>query len=60
VRVNAAPNVGLSPAEVVLAIVHGVPFVGFPRALKALAVAKRGFEERGVDIVPRSAPKAAA
>jgi 4-carboxymuconolactone decarboxylase len=48
VHVNASLNVGLTPAEVVEAIVHCVPYAGFPRALNAVLVAKRVFAERGV------------
>jgi 4-carboxymuconolactone decarboxylase len=48
VHVNAALNVGLTAEEVVEALLHCVPYVGFPRVLNATFVAKRVFEERGV------------
>jgi 4-carboxymuconolactone decarboxylase len=48
VHVNAALNVGLTPREVVEAMLHCVPYTGFPRVLNAVFVAKRVFEERGV------------
>ena len=48
VHVNAALNVGLTAREVVEAIMHCVPFTGFPRVLNAIFVAKRVFAERGV------------
>jgi 4-carboxymuconolactone decarboxylase len=48
VHVNAGLNVGLSAAEIVEAILHCIPYVGFPRVLNAIFVAKRVFEERGV------------
>ena len=48
VHVNAGLNVGLSAREVVEAILHCIPYVGFPRVLNAIFVAKRVFEERGV------------
>jgi 4-carboxymuconolactone decarboxylase len=48
VHINAALNVGLTAREVVEAIVHCVPYAGFPRALNAIFVAKRVFAERGV------------
>jgi 4-carboxymuconolactone decarboxylase len=49
VHVHAALNVGLTAREVVEAILHGIPYTGFPRVLNAIFVAKRVFEERGVD-----------
>jgi 4-carboxymuconolactone decarboxylase len=47
-HVNAGLNVGLTSREVVEAILHCIPYVGFPRVLNAVLVAKRVFEERGV------------
>lgn len=49
VHINAALNVGLTGGEIVEAIVHCVPYTGFPRALNAIFVAKRVFTERNVD-----------
>ena len=49
VHINAALNVGLTAREVVEAILHCIPYTGFPRVLNAILVAKRVFEERGVD-----------
>jgi len=49
VHVNAALNVGLSAREVVEAIIHCLPYTGFPRVLNATFVAKRVFAERKVD-----------
>jgi 4-carboxymuconolactone decarboxylase len=51
VHINAALNVGLSAEEVVEALLHCVPYAGFPRALNAMFVAKRVFEERGLSPV---------
>jgi 4-carboxymuconolactone decarboxylase len=48
VHVNAGLNVGLSAREVVEAILHCIPYTGFPRVLNAIFVAKRVFEERGL------------
>ena len=48
VHVNAALNVGLTAEEVVEALLHCLPYTGFPRVLNAMFVAKRVFEERGV------------
>jgi 4-carboxymuconolactone decarboxylase len=50
VHVNAALNVGLTPTEIIGAIIHAVPYVGFPRALNALFTAKAVFAER--DLLP--------
>jgi 4-carboxymuconolactone decarboxylase len=47
-HVNAGLNVGLTAREVVEAILHCIPYVGFPRVLNAVLVAKRVFEDRGV------------
>jgi 4-carboxymuconolactone decarboxylase len=49
VHVNAGLNVGLTAREVVEAILHCIPYTGFPRVLNAIFVAKRVFEERHVD-----------
>lgn len=49
VHVNAGLNVGLSAREVVEAIIHCIPYTGFPRVLNAILVAKRVFQERNVD-----------
>jgi 4-carboxymuconolactone decarboxylase len=48
VHVNAGLNVGLTTREIVEAIMHCIPYVGFPRVLNAIFVAKRVFDERGV------------
>jgi 4-carboxymuconolactone decarboxylase len=49
VHINAGLNVGLTAREVVEAILHCIPYTGFPRVLNATLVAKRVFEERDVD-----------
>jgi 4-carboxymuconolactone decarboxylase len=51
VHINAGLNVGLSAREVVEAILHCVPYIGFPRVINAVLVAKRIFAERGVSSV---------
>jgi len=48
VHVNGGLNVGLSPREIVEVMLHCAPYVGFPRVLNAIFVAKRVFEERNV------------
>jgi 4-carboxymuconolactone decarboxylase len=52
IHVNAGLNVGLSAREVVEAIIHCVPYTGFPRVLNAMSVAKRVFEDRNVSALP--------
>jgi 4-carboxymuconolactone decarboxylase len=49
VHINAALNVGLTAREIVEAILHCIPYTGFPRVLNAIFVAKRVFQERDVD-----------
>ncbi|MEU1311411.1 carboxymuconolactone decarboxylase family protein [Streptomyces cinnamoneus] len=48
VHVNAALNTGLTPAEVVEALLHSAAYCGFPKALNATFVAKKVFAERGL------------
>lgn len=48
VHVAVALNVGVSPDEVVEAVMHALPYVGFPRTLNAIAVVRSVFERRGV------------
>lgn len=49
-HINTGLNVGLKPEEIVGCIVHLIPYVGFPRVLNALKVAKEVFEERQVTV----------
>lgn len=48
VHIGAALNVGLTPSEIVEALLHSAVYCGFPRALNATFVAKRVFAERGL------------
>ncbi|PQP43850.1 4-carboxymuconolactone decarboxylase [Mycolicibacterium austroafricanum] len=50
VHINASLNVGLTPSEIVEAIIHAAVYCGFPKALNAIFVAKRVFAER--DLLP--------
>ncbi|MGN8026272.1 carboxymuconolactone decarboxylase family protein [Microbacterium sp. 22242] len=52
VHVNASLNVGLTPEQIVEALLHSSVYCGFPRALNATFVAKKVFAERG--LVPAS------
>lgn len=51
VHINAALNIGLSPNEVIEAIMHCIPYTGFPRVLNAVFVAKQIFEERNLKVI---------
>lgn len=48
VHVNAALNVGLTPTEIVEALIHCAVYCGFPKALNAVFAAKNVFTERGI------------
>lgn len=48
VHVNTALNVGLTPTEIVEAIMHAALYCGFPKALNATFAARKVFEERGL------------
>lgn len=50
VHLHASLNVGLSPREIIEAIMQCVPYTGFPRVLNAVFAAKRVFQERGVNM----------
>ncbi|MBB3104390.1 carboxymuconolactone decarboxylase family protein [Azomonas macrocytogenes] len=52
VHINAALNVGASPREVTEAILHMLPYVGFPRVQKAMTAASDVFAERRLTLVP--------
>lgn len=50
VHINAALNVGLTPNEIVEAIMQCTPYTGFPRVLNAVFVAKRVFQDRQIEM----------
>ncbi len=45
-HVHGAFNVGLTEGEIVEAVMTLIPYVGFPKALNAMAVVKRVIEKR--------------
>ncbi|MGX8176825.1 carboxymuconolactone decarboxylase family protein [Exiguobacterium artemiae] len=51
-HINTGLTAGLTGNEIVEAIMHLVPYTGFPRVLNALEVAKVVFAERGVIVDP--------
>ncbi|MCU7826970.1 carboxymuconolactone decarboxylase family protein [Kitasatospora sp. DSM 101779] len=48
VHVHAALNVGLTPQQIVEALLHAAAYCGFPKAINATLAAKRVFAERGL------------
>ncbi|MGW1065963.1 carboxymuconolactone decarboxylase family protein [Streptomyces aureus] len=58
VHVNASLNVGLSPEQIVEALLHSAVYCGMPKAINATLVAKKVFGERG--LLPAGAETAAA
>jgi len=51
-HIDAALRVGVRPAEIIEALIQIAPFMGFPRTLNALAVAREVFTDRGVTFEP--------
>lgn len=50
VHVNTSLNVGLTPDEIIEALLQSAAYCGIPRAINATFIAKKVFEERGVQI----------
>ncbi|MDX6361857.1 carboxymuconolactone decarboxylase family protein [Streptomyces sp. NPDC058274] len=48
VHINVSLNVGLTPQEIVEALLHSAGYCGMPKALNATLVAKKVFAERGL------------
>ncbi len=46
VHIQASLNVGLTQEEIIETFIHCVPYVGFPRVLNAIVVAKEIFTDR--------------
>ncbi|MBY5957185.1 carboxymuconolactone decarboxylase family protein [Membranicola marinus] len=49
-HVNTGLTVGIPPKKIVDAIIHLLPYTGFPRVLNALNIAKDVFKNRGVEV----------
>lgn len=56
VHINGALNAGLTPAQIVEALLHAAVYCGMPRALNATFAAKKVFAER--DLLPVGTPAA--
>jgi 4-carboxymuconolactone decarboxylase len=48
VHVGASLNVGLTPEQIIEAFLHASVYCGFPKALNAVAVARKVFTARGL------------
>ena len=55
IHINAALNVGIEPEKIIETFMQCIPYIGFPRVLNAVFVAKKVFGER--NIVLKSAKK---
>jgi len=53
-HINGALSVGVTPQEIVEALMQVAIYAGFPAATNALRVAKRVFADRGVSPLPQS------
>lgn len=51
-HIHAALNAGLTPEEIVEAVMHCLPYAGFPKSLGALGVVIRVFQEREIAYSP--------
>jgi len=49
-HINTALTSGLTPKEVVEAIIQLIPYTGFPRVLNALTIAKKVFTQRHIKV----------
>ncbi len=50
VHLHGSLNVGITPVEIIETMIHCSPYIGFPRVLNAIAVAKDVFAQRGIEI----------
>lgn len=49
VHINGSLNVGLSPEKIIEVFIQCIPYVGFPRVLNGVAVAKAVFKEHRLE-----------
>ncbi len=50
VHINGALNVGISPSKIIEVFIQCIPYVGFPKVLNAVNVAKNIFTERKIKV----------
>ena len=48
VHINGALNVGMSPKKIIETFIQCIPYVGFPKVLNAISIAKKICLERGI------------
>jgi 4-carboxymuconolactone decarboxylase len=48
-HINVGFNVGLTREKIIGALIHCIPYFGFPRVLNALTLCKQVMVERGID-----------
>lgn len=48
VHIGASLNVGITPQQIIEALLHASVYCGFPKALNAVAVARKVFTARGL------------
>lgn len=48
VHINGSLNVGISPNKIIETFIQCIPYVGFPKVLNAVTVAKKVFKERSI------------
>ncbi|MFE4419136.1 carboxymuconolactone decarboxylase family protein [Streptomyces sp. NPDC056817] len=53
-HIDTGLTVGLSKEQITSAIIHLLPYTGFPRVLNALAIVKKVFAERDADDAPET------
>lgn len=46
VHINGSLNVGITKEEIIEVLTHCIPYVGFPKVLNAIMIAKEVFETR--------------
>ena len=49
-HINVGITIGLTPKEIVVTVVHLIPYTGFPKVLNALKIVKKVFAQRNVKI----------
>ena len=54
VHINGALNVGITPQKIIEIFLQCIPYVGFPRVLNAVGVAKKVFAARNISIPSES------
>lgn len=55
IHINGSLTAGLTPDEIIETFIHLLPYVGFPRVLNAVDVAKKVFAQRGVAVTAATA-----